>query len=180
MSYKKALPRNIPLRYLNGKVVPLNPAAASETAVGMRAKDLTQEPPQSPRVRVRDYAILARAADKARAELAGTAGEYHFNCPLDRTLFTFKGVTGDEFLVHVKRGADDEALALWLDEHGLDKTPEEICAWSDSMEAYCLYNNLEKRPSFVQECQRLGLNPACTTMFEWLEADDRASFPAVV
>jgi len=30
----------------------------------------------------------------------------------------------------------------------------------------------------VLECTRLGLNPAKTTLFEWLEADDRASFPA--
>ncbi|MDD5350643.1 MAG: hypothetical protein PHQ12_10575, partial [Chthoniobacteraceae bacterium] len=70
----------------------------------------------------------------------------------------------------------DEELGIWLDMHGLAKTPEEICAWSDSMEGYCLYNNLEKRPSFVLECTRLGLNPARTTLFEWLEADDRASF----
>ena len=146
----------------------------------MKAKDLTREAPRSPRVRVRDYAILARAADKARAELAGHAGAYHFNCPLDRTLFAFKGVTGEDFLERVKRGASDEALALWLDGHGLDKTPEEIRAWSDSMEAYCLYNNLEKRPGFVEECKRLGLNPARTTMFEWLEADDKASFPELV
>ncbi|MCL1856020.1 MAG: DUF5069 domain-containing protein, partial [Kiritimatiellaeota bacterium] len=78
--------------------------------------------------------LVGGAADKARAELAGKAGEYHFNCPLDRTLFAFKGVTGEEFLLHVRRGLSDEALALWLDEHGLDKTPEEIQAWSDSME----------------------------------------------
>ena len=143
----------------------------------MIAKDLTKEPPRSPRVRVRDYAILARAADKARAELVGKGGEYHFDCPLDRTLFTFKGVTGEEFLDQVKKGYSDEDLGLWLDEHGLAKTPEEIRAWSDSMESYCLYHNLEKRESFVLECTRLGLNPARTTLFEWLEADDRASFP---
>jgi len=145
----------------------------------MKTKDLTKEPPRSPRVRIRDYAILARAIDKCRAELAGKAGEYHYDCPLDRTLFAFKGVTGDEFREQVKRGHNDEDLGLWLDEHGLEKTPEEIQAWSDSMETYCLYNNLEKRESFVLECTRLGLNPAKTTLFEWLEADDRASFPAV-
>ncbi|MDD5351289.1 MAG: DUF5069 domain-containing protein [Chthoniobacteraceae bacterium] len=142
----------------------------------MKSTDLTQHPPRSPRVRIRDYAILARAIDKARAELAGKGGEYHYDCPLDRTLFTFKGVTGEEFLAQVKRERSDEELGIWLDMHGLAKTPEEICAWSDSMEGYCLYNNLEKRPSFVLECTRLGLNPARTTLFEWLEADDRASF----
>jgi len=145
----------------------------------MKTKDLTKEPPRSPRVRIRDYAILGRAIDKCLAELAGKAGEYHYDCPLDRTLFAFKGVTGDEFKEQVQRGRNDEDLGLWLDEHGLEKTPEEIRAWSDSMEAYCLYNNLEKRASFVLECTRLGLNPAKTTMFEWLEADDRVSFPAL-
>ena len=145
----------------------------------MTAKDLTKEPPRSPRVRIRDYALLARAADKARAELNGKPGEYHFDCPLDRTLFTFKGVTGAEFLEQVKRGSSDEDLGIWLDEHGMAKTPEEIRAWSDSMEGYSLYHNLEKRESFVLECTRLGLNPAKTTLFDWLEADDRASFPAM-
>ena len=145
----------------------------------MKAKDLTKEPPRSPRVRIRDYAILARAIDKAHAELAGTAGEYHFDCPLDRTLFVFKGITGEEFLAQVKHGRNDEDLGIWVDEQGFDKTPEEIRAWSDSMETYCLYNNLEKRESFVLECTRLGLNPAKTTLFEWLEADDRASYSAV-
>jgi len=144
----------------------------------MKTKDLTKEAPRSPRVRIRDYVILARAIDKARAGIAGKAGEYDYNCPLDRTLFTFKGVTGDEFLEQVKRGHSDEQLGIWLDEQGVPKTPEEIQAWSDSMEGYCLYNNLEKRESFVAECVRLGLNPAKTTLFEWLDADDRVSFSA--
>lgn len=142
----------------------------------MKVKDLTKEPPRSPRLRIRDYALLARAIDKARAEFAGTAGEYHYDCPLDRTLFTFKGITGEEFRNQVKHGYNDEDLGIWVDEHGLAKTPEEIKAWSDSMESYCLYHNLEKRASFVAECNRLGLNPAKTTLFEWLEADDRLSF----
>jgi len=145
----------------------------------MKSIDLTQQPPRSPRVRIRDYAILARTIDKARAQLEGKLGEYDFDCPLDRTLFAFKGVTGEEFQAQVKRGHTDEELGIWLDAHGLAKTPEEICAWSDSMEGYCLYNNLEKRASFVRECTRLGLNPAKTTLFEWLEADDRASYPTV-
>ena len=145
----------------------------------MKAKDLTKEPPRSPRVRIRDYAILARAIDKARAELAGTEGEYHFDCPLDRTLFVFKGITGEEFMAQVKHGRTDEELGIWVDEQGLDKTPEEIRAWSDSMESYCLYNNMAKRASFVEECHKLGLSPAHTTLFEWLEADDRISFMAM-
>lgn len=53
----------------------------------MNAKDLSKEPPASPRVRTGGYAVLARMADKGRAEIAGTAGDYHFACPLDNCLF---------------------------------------------------------------------------------------------
>ena len=142
----------------------------------MKSIDLTQRPPRSPRVRIRDYAILARVIDKARAHLTGKTGGYHYDCPLDRTLFVFKGVTGNELLEQVRRERSDEDLGLWLDEHGRAKTPEEICAWSDSMEAYRLYNNLQKRATFVQDCERLGLDPVRTSLFEWLETDDRASY----
>jgi hypothetical protein len=60
------------------------------------AKDLTKEPPRSPRLRFGGYSILARMIDKGRAELHGTAGEYHYNCGLDQMLFGFKGVDQEE------------------------------------------------------------------------------------
>lgn len=142
----------------------------------MIAKDLSKEPPRSPRVRIRDYTILARIIDKCRAQLAGTPGEYHYDCPLDNMLFMFKGITGADFKREVARGGDDEQIGLWVDDQGVAKTPEEIKGWSKRIEAYSLYNNQEKRASFIAECQRLGLDPCRTTMFDWLEADDKASF----
>jgi hypothetical protein len=42
----------------------------------MKAKDLAKEAPASPCIRVGAYAILARLADKGRADIAGTAGDY--------------------------------------------------------------------------------------------------------
>ena len=46
--------------------------------------DLTKRPPRSARVRLGGYVILPRCLDKLRATLAGTVGEYHYACPLDR------------------------------------------------------------------------------------------------
>lgn len=146
----------------------------------MKAKDLTKEPPRSPRTRIRDYVILARAIDKCRARLAGQIGGYRYNCLLDNVLFTFKGITGADFLHEVERGLDDEALALWVDENGVPKTPEEIRAWSDGMEAYSMFHDPQRRDFFVAECRKLGLDPAKTTVFEWLDTDDKASFGAAV
>jgi Domain of unknown function (DUF5069) len=140
-------------------------------------KDLTKEPPRSPRVRLGGYVILARTTDKCRAFLAGNIGEYHYDCPLDNMLFGFKGVTGDDFKAQVQAGASDTDLATWIDSHGVPKTAAEVKDWSDGMEATNPYNNPERRDWFSEQTTKLGLDPAKTTLFDWLEADDRASYP---
>jgi Domain of unknown function (DUF5069) len=139
-------------------------------------KDLTKEAPRSPRTRIGGYAILGRTYDKCRALLWGNIGEYHFDCPLDNMLFGFKGVKGDDFKAEVEKGATDEELARWLDSHGEKKTPDEIKAWSDEVEASNPYNNPAKRDWFVEQLQPYRLNPLTTTLFDWLEADDKASY----
>lgn len=146
------------------------------TAATTPAKDLTKQAPTSPRVRVGGYAILARMADKGRATLAGKNGEYHFDCPLDNFLFGFKGVKGDQIKPLLVSGASNEEIAAWLDTHGTPKTAAEIKQWSDGIEAVNPYNDPEKKEWFVQQVTPLGLDPAKTTLFDWLEADDRASF----
>jgi hypothetical protein len=60
--------------------------------------------------------------------------------------------------------------------NGTRKTPDEIKTWSDEMEAGSPMKNPEKRAFFIENCTKLGLNPEKTTTFDWLEADDRASF----
>lgn len=138
-------------------------------------KDLTKEAPRSPRIRVGGYAILGRTIDKCRALVAGNIGEYHFDCPLDNTLFGFKGVKGADFKAQIENGASDQQMAEWLDANGEKKTPEEIKRWGDEVETASMYNDPEKREFFVEETQKLGLDPEKTTTFDWLEADDKAS-----
>jgi len=141
------------------------------------AKDLTKQAPRSARTRVGGYAILARALDKGRADLAGTPGEYHYDCPLDNYLFGFKGVTGADVQKLLEAGASDEEVATWLDANGEAKPDSEKLAWSDSMEAANPYNNPEKKDWFVGACAEAGIDPATHTLFDYLEADDRLSFP---
>jgi hypothetical protein len=138
-------------------------------------KDLNRETPRSPRIRVGGYAILGRTIDKCRALVAGNIGEYHFDCPLDNTLFGFKGVKGDDFRAQIEQGASDQEIVEWLNTSGEKKTPEEIKRWAEEVEASSLYNDLEKRDFFVEETTKLGLDPVKTTTFEWLEVDDRLS-----
>ena len=138
-------------------------------------KDLTREAPRSPRIRVGGYAILGRTIDKCRALVAGNIGEYHFDCPLDNMLFGFHGVTGDDFKAQIEQGASDQEMVEWFSTSGEEKAPEEIKRWAEEVETSSLYNHPEKRDFFAEECKKLGLDPAKTTTFEWLEIDDRVS-----
>ena len=138
--------------------------------------DLSEQAPHSPRERLGGFAIACRAVDKCRASLAGTLGDYHYDCPLDTQLFSFKGITGDQFTAAVKAAKNYDEVGTWLLNHGTEKTPPEIEDWSDDQEGNSLMKNPEKRAYFIEDCHRLGLDPNKTTTFDWLEADDRFSF----
>jgi len=140
------------------------------------AQDLAKQAPHSPRERLAGFAIASRAVDKCRASLAGTLGEYHYDCPMDNMLFTFKGINGEQFKTAVKASTNYEEVGAWLQANGTAKTPVEIKSWSDEMEAGSLMKDPEKRAYFIESCARLGLNPQTNTTFDWLEADDRATF----
>jgi hypothetical protein len=143
----------------------------------VHAKDLTREPPRGPNVVVGGYVILGRTLDKCRALLAGTIDGYHFDCPLDNMLFGWKRIVGADFKAEVAKGKTDEEMAQWVDSHGRPKTDAEKEEWNEQAGRATLYNDPQKRDLFVEETRKLGLNPETTTLFEWLEADDRASYP---
>ena len=137
------------------------------------ARDLTKQAPHSPRERLAGFAIANRAVDKRRASLAGTLGEYHYDCLLDNMLFSFKGITGEQFKTAVKTSTNYEDVGAWLQANGTAKTPAEIKMWSDQTEASSPMKNPEKRSYFIESCAALGLNPQMNSTFDWLEADDR-------
>jgi len=139
-------------------------------------RDLTKQAPHSPRERIGGFVIASRTVDKCRASLAGTLGLYHFDCPLDNMLFSFKGITGEQFKTAVQASANYEEVGAWLQANGTKKTPVEIKTWSDETEAASMMKNPEKRGYFIENCHKLGLNPEMNTTFDWLEADDRESF----
>ena len=139
-------------------------------------RNLTKQAPHSPRERVAGFAIASRTVDKCRASIAGKLGEYHYDCPLDNMLFGFKGINGGQFKTVVETSKNYEDVGTWLLANGTKKTPAEIKTWSDEMEAGSPMKNPEKRAFFTEECKKLGLKPEQTTTFDWLEADDRASF----
>jgi hypothetical protein len=81
------------------------------------APDLTTTPPRSGRTMLGEYAWLARLADKARAEHAGTEGEYIAYCPLSMGFLEKAGVSNTDFDRLITDGAGDEQLVSYFDEH---------------------------------------------------------------
>ncbi len=79
------------------------------------AHDLTRSAPRSARVPLGNCGVIvARVLDKCRAEIAGRAGPYHYNCPLDRAFFNFTEIDAAEFKTFVGTGASDEEVANWI------------------------------------------------------------------
>jgi Domain of unknown function (DUF5069) len=94
------------------------------------APDLTKTSPRSPRASLGDYKVLAaRALDKCRAELAGTAGSYHFNCPLDQVFFRFIHIDSEKFKAFVASGASDQQVADWISKESKMQDRSKIVTW---------------------------------------------------
>jgi len=138
-------------------------------------KDLTKESPRSPRIRVGGYAILGRTLDKCRALVRGNIGEYHFDCPLDNTLFGFKGVKGADFK-SPNRKWRERSKKWWIGSIATAKrkrrTKSNVGRHSDRRQPV---QQSRKAAMFVDQLKSLGLDPAKTTLFDWLETDDKAS-----
>jgi hypothetical protein len=78
---------------------------------------------------------LARLLDKARAEAAGKAGGYHYNCPLDRNFFDFTEIDHNALLAEVKTGKSDTEMLAWVGAR-TKRQPFQIAGWSAWMETH--------------------------------------------
>lgn len=107
----------------------------SNEKLKLLAKDLTKDFPRSPRETLAGYVIAARMLDKCRAVLAGTAAEYHFDCPLDNQFLGFTGINAEQFKTFVATGATDAEVATWIEQHSKIKERPEIVAWNNKLRA---------------------------------------------
>ena len=142
------------------------------------APNLTQRPPRSPRIRLGGYVILARVLDKGRAELAGTAGEYKFNNPMDRHWFRFTGITPDALKTEIETGKGDGEILAWVEEHVQPKRgPWEIQQWSAYHNERGPDGDVETLEFFTERVGALSkTREDVKTWFDYLDLDDHVTF----
>lgn len=144
----------------------------------MNTIDLTQRPPRSPRVTLGGYVILPRMLDKGRAQLAGKAGEYRFNCPLDQRFVSFAGLNADDILQLLRDGKSDSEVLAWVREHS-KRADFEIVSWTQFQFQRTPSHN-ESRESFSSAVQTLAPDrDDVQTFFDLLDLDDFVFFGGV-
>ena len=143
----KVCPKGGLLSWISKTKVKPDPIKIMTEKIKLLAKDLTREFPRSPRETLAGYVIGARALDKCRAVLAGTAGEYHSGCPLDLMFLEFAGISYDSFRDFVATGANDAEIAEWIGKTATPRPRIEIIRWNNDLRG----KRLGELPDGLQE-----------------------------
>jgi hypothetical protein len=92
--------------------------------------DLTQSYPRSVHEKMLGIVQLARTIDKGKAQAYGNIGEYNYDCPMDKALFEFLGMNGDELLEVIKNAKSDAEIEAYCKQFTDRKTPGELERWN--------------------------------------------------
>jgi hypothetical protein len=144
------------------------------------APDLTKRPPRSARVRLGGYATLPRMLDKGRAAIAGTNGEYHYNCPLDQRLLNHLGLDAEKLKQELAAGKGDGEILEWIHKNAKNKESEpQAMAWSTYAEQRTP-TDTESRDYFNKlHAQAAPKREDIANWFDLLDVDDYVSFGGV-
>jgi hypothetical protein len=92
--------------------------------------DLTTSYPASVRETLLGIVQLKRTIDKGKAFAQGTNGEYDYNCPMDKHLFAFLGIDGEDLLDVIKSAESDDEIVEYVAPYVHAKTDEELAAFN--------------------------------------------------
>ncbi len=95
--------------------------------------DLTRDMPRSPYASLGGIVFLPRAIDKARAEAAGTLGEYVSRRGFSTELLDFLGLDVDGFHDAVRANDTDAEVLTWVEANMTERSPDEIASWNAMM-----------------------------------------------
>jgi hypothetical protein len=122
--------------------------------------------------------MLARIVDKGRADIAGTAGEYKFNNPMDHHFFRFTGLTAEAVREQIASGKGDGEIVEWvLDTAPIKRTPWEIQHWSDWLDRRGPDGDVETLEFFAKRVGDISkTREDVRTWFDYLDLDDHVTF----
>lgn len=142
------------------------------------APDLTTRPPRSARSRLGGYALLPRMLDKGRAEIAGTSGEFHYNCPLDQHVINFLGIDAVALREQLAAGKGDGEILEWINGNAKHKrAPWEIEQWSDFQQRRTPDSDAETLAMFAEMVSKLSsTREDIKSWADLLDLDDYVTF----
>ncbi|MFN2449121.1 MAG: DUF5069 domain-containing protein [Candidatus Baltobacteraceae bacterium] len=138
--------------------------------------DLTKTYPRSVHEKWLGIVQLGRALDKGKAKAHGNVGEYNYDCPMDKGVFDFLGMDGEEFLAVIKNAKSDAEIEAYAKPFVDKKTPEEIARWNDEWLTHT-YSD-ESREYFLN--LREAAAPGRTDVTTWadvLDLDEKRDVP---
>ncbi len=92
--------------------------------------DLTKEYPRSVRDPLFGVVQIGRTVDKGKALAHGNIGDYHYNCPMDKEVFTFLGIDHEQLLDVIKNAKSDAEIEGYIKGFTDKKSAEEIERWN--------------------------------------------------
>ena len=144
----------------------------------LAAPDLPRRAPRSPRTRLGGYSHLPRLLDKCRAALAGSIGEYDYNCPRDQQFFAFTEIDAEKFKAAVATGLGDGEMLAWVQANaGKKRAAWEIKTWSEWMDNFSPASDPGTAGFYAGVLAKLSATrPDIHSWSDLLELDDHCSF----
>lgn len=117
-------------------------------------------------------------ADKARADRAGTPGEYNYNCPIDQVIIKFLGISADDYQEAACEDPNDLELSAWIVENS-SRTVEEILSFN--AQSSTRGPETDEQYAYFRETLEAAApgRTDVTTWFGLLDVDDEATFGTV-
>jgi hypothetical protein len=140
--------------------------------------DLTTSYPASVREKLHGIVQLKRTIDKGKAVAAGTNGEYHYNCPMDKHVFAFLGIDHEDLLDVIKSASNDEEISEYVAPYVHAKTDDEIETFNREWLAYGPDKDSPSYEAFLE--LRNGAAPDRTDVTSWadvLDLDEKRPVP---
>ncbi|HCU73776.1 MAG TPA: hypothetical protein DGO43_08205 [Chloroflexi bacterium] len=135
--------------------------------------DLSVTPPRDPYQKLLGLVNLPRTLDKARAELAGTTGDYIWRTGQSLLLLDFLGLTPDELFEALRTDHSDKSMCEWISSNMLSRSDVEIAFFNrGAIQNYPV--TADRMEAHERMLTDAGLAPmtTITTAFERLCWDD--------